>query len=41
MLSIEVVDVNNETKTEEAFINNEIIEQHETVNEELTNASRS
>ena len=34
--SIEVVDVNNETKTEEAPINNEVVEQKETVNEEPT-----
>ena len=33
MSSIEVVDVNNETKTEEAPINNEVVEQNETVNE--------
>ena len=36
MSSIEVVDVNNETKTEEAPINNEVVEQNETVNEEPT-----
>ena len=30
MSSIEVVDVNNETKTEEAPINNEVVEQNET-----------
>ena len=34
MSSIEVVDVNNETKTEEAPVNNEVVEQNETVNEE-------
>ena len=34
MTSIEVVDVNNETKTDEAPINNEVVEQNETVNEE-------
>ena len=34
MSSIEVVDVNNETKTEEAPVNNEVVEQSETVNEE-------
>ena len=34
MTSIEVVDVNNETKTEEAPINNEVVEQNETINEE-------
>ena len=33
MSSIEVVDVNNETKTAEAPINNEVVEQNETVNE--------
>ena len=33
MSSIEVVDVNNETKTEEAPINNEVVEQNETVDE--------
>ena len=33
MSSIEVVDVNNETKTEEAPVNNEVVEQNETVNE--------
>ena len=38
MSSIEVVDVNNETKTEEAPINNEVVEQNETVNEEPTPA---
>ena len=36
MTSIEVVDVNNETKTEEAPINNEVVEQNESVNEEPT-----
>ena len=36
MSSIEVVDVNNETKTEEAPINNEVVEQNDTVNEEPT-----
>ena len=36
MSSIEVVDVNNETKTEEAPVNNEVVEQNETVNEEPT-----
>ena len=36
MTSIEVVDVNNETKTDEAPINNEVVEQNETVNEEPT-----
>ena len=36
MTSIEVVDVNNETKTGEAPINNEVVEQNETVNEEPT-----
>ena len=36
MSIIEVVDVNNETKTEEAPINNEVVEQNETVNEEPT-----
>ena len=34
MSSIEVVDVSNETKTEEAPVNNEVVEQNETVNEE-------
>ena len=34
MSSIEVVDDNNETKTEEAPVNNEVVEQNETVNEE-------
>ena len=34
MSSIEVVDVNNETKTEEPPVNNEVVEQNETVNEE-------
>ena len=34
--SIEVVDVNNEIKTEEAPSNNEVVEQNETVNEEPT-----
>ena len=34
MSSIEVVDVNNETKAEEAPVNNEVVEQNETVNEE-------
>ena len=34
MSSIEVVDGNNETKTEEAPVNNEVVEQNETVNEE-------
>ena len=33
MSSFEVVDVNNETKTEEAPINNEVVEQNETVDE--------
>ena len=33
MSSIEVVDVNNETKTDEPPINNEVVEQNETVNE--------
>ena len=36
MSSIEVVDVNTETKTEEAPINNEVVEQNETVNKEPT-----
>ena len=36
MSSIEVVDVSNETKTEEAPVNNEVVEQNETVNEEPT-----
>ena len=36
MTSIEVVDVNNETKTDEAPINNEVVEQNETVNKEPT-----
>ena len=36
MSSIEVVDVNNETKTEKAPIKNEVVEQNETVNEEPT-----
>ena len=36
MSSIEVVDVNNESKTEEAPVNNEVVEQNETVNEEPT-----
>ena len=36
MSSIEVVDVNNETKTKEAPVNNEVVEQNETVNEEPT-----
>ena len=36
MSSIEVVDVNNETKAEEAPVNNEGVEQNETVNEEPT-----
>ena len=36
MSSTEVVDVNNETKTEKAPINNEVVEQNETVNEEPT-----
>ena len=36
MSSIEVVDDNNETKTEEAPVNNEVVEQNETVNEEPT-----
>ena len=36
MTSIEVVDVNNETKTDEAPVNNEVVEQNETVNEEPT-----
>ena len=36
MSSIEVVDVNNETKKEEAPVNNEVVEQNETVNEEPT-----
>ena len=34
MSSIEVVDVSNETKTEEAPVNIEVVEQNETVNEE-------
>ena len=34
MASVEVVDVNNETKTDETPINNEVAEQNETVNEE-------
>ena len=34
MSSFEVVDDNNETKTEEAPVNNEVVEQNETVNEE-------
>ena len=34
MTSVEVVDVNNETKTDETPINNEVVEQNETVNEE-------
>ena len=38
MSSIEVVDINNETKTEEAPVNNEVVEQNETVNEEPTPA---
>ena len=33
MSSIEVVDVNNETTTEEAPVNHEVVEQNETVNE--------
>ena len=36
MSSIEVVDDNHETKTEEAPVNNEVVEQNETVNEEPT-----
>ena len=36
MSSVEVVDDNNETKTEEAPVNNEVVEQNETVNEEPT-----
>ena len=34
MTSVEVVDVSNETKTDEAPINNEVVEQSETVTEE-------
>ena len=34
MSSIQVVDVNNETKTDEPPINNEVVEQNDTVNEE-------
>ena len=34
MTSIEVVDANNETKTDETPINNEVVEQNETVNAE-------
>ena len=41
MTSIEVVDVNNETKTDEAPINNEVVEQNETVNEEPTPEERT
>ena len=33
MSSIEVLDVNNETKTDKPPINNEVVEQNETVNE--------
>ena len=40
MTSVQTVDVNNETKTDEAPINNEVVENNETVKEEPNEESK-